>query len=200
MLASIVPLGERARNRRWGVTAAAYLVASLVAGATWGALLGLFGGSVPGFRELGPGWVVGLAVGVCLTGAAIDLGIGGLRLPTVRRQVNEDWLGRYRGWVCGVGFGFQLGLGVVTIVTSATVYVILLLAFLSGSSLAGGALGAAFGLVRAMPLLTMRRAITPAALSRAHRRMQSWAPHVQHAAVGVQWAVAVAGIVIVVRS
>jgi hypothetical protein len=197
MLASIVPLGERARNRGWGVTAAAYVVASLVAGATWGAALGLLGSLIPGFRALGPAWVVSLAVGVCLTGAAIDLGIGGLRVPTIRRQVNEDWLGRYRGWVCGVGFGFQLGLGIVTIVTSATVYVVLLLAFLSASPVAGCALGAAFGLVRAMPLLTMRRAVTPAALSRAHRRMQGWAPHAQRAAIGVQWAAALAGMVIV---
>jgi sulfite exporter TauE/SafE len=200
MLASIVPLGERARNRPWGVTAAAYVVASLLAGAWFGAVLGLLGGWVPGFGALDTAWVVSLAAGVCLTGAAMDLGIGGLRLPTVRRQVNEDWLVRYRGWACGVGFGFQLGLGVVTIVTSATVYVVLLLAFLSASPTAGCALGAAFGLVRAIPLLTMRRATTPARLSRAHRRMQGWAAHVQRAAVGVQGAAAVVGILIVASS
>jgi hypothetical protein len=141
--------------------------------------------------------VVSLAAAVCLTGAAIDLGIGALGLPTVRRQVNEDWLVRYRGWVCGVGFGFQLGLGVVTIVTSATVYVVFVLALLSASPAGGCALGAAFGLVRALPLLTMRRVNSPARLNSAHRRMQRWAPHVQHAAVGVQWVAALVGVVVV---
>ncbi len=200
MLASIIPLGERGRNRGWGVTAAAYLVASLVAGGLLGAVLGLLGRSVPGIGELGPGWVVSLATGICLTGAALDLGVGGLRLPTVRRQVNEDWLVRYRGWVCGVGFGFQLGLGVVTIVTSATVYVVWLLAFLSASPATGCALGTAFGLARALPVLTMRRVTTPARLSSAHRRMQGWAPHAQRAAVGVQWAAALVGVLVLARS
>ena len=59
---------------------------------------------------------------VALIGVALDLGWAGLRLPTVRRQVNEDWLHRYRGGVYGFGFGFQLGLGVATIVTTAAVY------------------------------------------------------------------------------
>ena len=33
--------------------------------------------------------------------------------------VHEQWLTRYRGWVYGVGFGAQLGFGLVTIITSA---------------------------------------------------------------------------------
>ena len=43
MLASISPFGERARGQRWGVTVAAYTVASTVAGAMLGALLGAVG-------------------------------------------------------------------------------------------------------------------------------------------------------------
>lgn len=49
-----------------------------------------------------------------LAGLALDLGLGALRLPGPARQVDEDWLARYRGWVYGAGFGTQLGLGVVT--------------------------------------------------------------------------------------
>src|SRR6267143_1292208 len=116
MLASIHPLGERARNSRWGITVTAYLLGSAAGGAGAGAAAG---------------WLVATA---CLLATAVELRAGGLRLPTVRRQVDEDWLARYRGWVYGVGFGFQLGLGAVTIVTTAGVYLAWALALLSGSA------------------------------------------------------------------
>ena len=59
-----------------------------------------------------------------LLAAALVVDVSPLRrrLPTTRRQVNEDWMGRYRGWVYGGAFGAQLGSGVATIVTSAAVY------------------------------------------------------------------------------
>lgn len=200
MLASIVPLGERGRNRRWGVTAGAYVMGSLAAGASFGAVLALFGGAVAGLGVLSREWVLTLAAGACLAGAAADLGLGGLRVPTVRRQVNEDWLLRYRGWVSGVGFGFQLGLGVVTIVTTATIYVLFGLAFLSASWAIGCGLGATFGLVRSLPVLAMVRATTPGRLRQAHRRMQGWARAAQRAAVGAQCVAAAGGIALLVRS
>src|SRR3712207_24616 len=107
MLASIVPFGERARNRRWGVTVAAYLAGSLAAGCALGATFGFAGnvlfGDGPSARMVFA--VTALACGV---GAVLDLAVGNFKLPTIRRQVNEDWLNRYRGWVCGVGFGLQL--------------------------------------------------------------------------------------------
>ena len=67
----------------------------------------------------------------------MELGVGGAHLPTNHRQVNERWLDDYRGWVYGIGYGFQLGMGVVTIVTSATTYLAFLAAFLSHSVLGG---------------------------------------------------------------
>ena len=54
MLASIVPLVERARNRSWGVTTAAYVVGSVVAGAVLGASLGAVGSFVLGPVTPGP--------------------------------------------------------------------------------------------------------------------------------------------------
>jgi len=45
MLASINPLGERARNQRWGVTYAFYLLGSVAGGAT---LQALVSGGQPG--------------------------------------------------------------------------------------------------------------------------------------------------------
>jgi len=59
-------------------------------------------------------------------------------------------------------------------------------------------IGAVFGLVRAVPVLTMAPVTTPARLRRVHQRMHRWAPWAARAAVGVQCAaaaVAVAGVV-----
>jgi hypothetical protein len=154
MLTSISPLGERARGNRWAVTVGAYVVGSVTAGAAVGALLGAVGELL--LRPLPLA-----AAAICLLAALADL-VG--LLPRGSRQVDEDWLVRYRGWVYGLAFGAQLGLGVVTIVTSAATYAFLALCLLSGDLAAGAAIGATFGLVRALPLLRLRRATTPAAL------------------------------------
>ena len=162
MLTSISPLGEQARGNRWAVTAAAYLAGSLLGGASLGALLGF----------VGPGPLPLAAAAACALAAAADL--AGL-LPRGHRQVDEDWLTRYRGWVYGLGFGYQLGLGVVTIVTSASTYAVLALALCSGSPWVGAVIGGTFGLVRALPLLSLRRARTPASLRGIGRRLDGLA-------------------------
>ncbi len=188
MLASIHPLGERARHRRWGVTAGAYVLASTAAATLFGALLGAGGGLL----ALGPGPTALAVLALSAAALAFDLGAGGLRLPTVHRQVDEDWLGRYRGWVVGVGFGAQLGVGVVTIVNTAAVYLALALALLSGSALAGAAVGATFGLVRALMIFAVARAHHPDQLRRALRRAQAWRPLSERAGIAVQAAALVA--------
>ena len=164
MLASIHPLGERARGNKWGLTAASYVAGSLAGGAAIGAFLGAL--RAPVLHR-----TAALAV-LCLAAAAAD--VWSWPLPTPHRQVNEDWLHRYRGWVYGVGFGFQLGLGVVTIVTTAAVYLWLAAALLSASWVAGLAIGATFGLVRALPLVGLSGVDGPARLRLAHKRFQGW--------------------------
>jgi len=198
MLASINPLGERARRTRWGRTMAWYLVASTVGGAVSGGVAGALG---LGLRTLAhpSTLVVGVtAVVVCLAGLAFDVPVPGLELPTVHRQVNEHWLSRYRGWVYGTGFGFQLGLGVATIVTSATVYVALLLAVLTGSVVGGAVVGATFGLVRALPLLAVARVQDPAGIRRVLGRGAAWAGRARVLALGCLAMVAAVGVVVLV--
>ncbi len=185
MLSSITPLGERGRHRRWGATATLYVTGSVAGGAAAGGLLGLLGAAVPGLPP--PGAVAAVVVAaLCLLGAATDLGLFGLRLPTIHRQVNEDWLGTYRGWVVGLGYGAQLGVGAVTIVTTAAVYLTLALAAVSGSPRTGLVIGATFGLARAMPVLALRRVTTPALLGLTHRRMERWAPAAHRTVVWLQ--------------
>jgi hypothetical protein len=150
------------------VTAGSYVLGSVVGGLAIGAALGALGLLL---RPLPSSARLGVAAGLALVGAGADLARARVRLPTVRRQVDEMWLGRYRGWVYGVGFGAQLGTGVATVVTSAATYVVLGLALLSGSAVAGAAIGAAFGLCRAAPIWSMRTVAAPAPLRERHRRL-----------------------------
>jgi len=171
VLASISPLGERARGNRWGWTVTVFSVAAIATGAALGALLGVVGSVAagPGHLRLGVLAVVAVVAGL------IDLAVPG-RLPTVRRQVNEDWVARFRWWVYGAGFGAQLGAGVTTIVTTATVYAWMAAAVLGGSAAAGAVVGAAFGVARSVPFAAVAGVRGPAELRGMIRRLTSWAP------------------------
>jgi len=168
MLSSITPLGERGRGNRWGTTVAWFIVGSTLGGAALGTVLGAAGG---GLGQLVPDRARLALVAVLAVGAlVVDATRRGL--PSWRRQVDERWMDEYRAWVYGLGWGAQLGTGVVTIVSSACTYLLVALAVLLGSLPAGVALGAAFGLTRGLTLLTARRLGSPAALRSFHQRMQ----------------------------
>lgn len=171
MLSSITPLGERGRGNRWGTTVAWFVVGSTLGGAALGAGLGLAGEGIGRLvddraRLVG---VVLLAVAALAVDAAPRPGMP----PSWRRQVDERWMDEYRAWVYGLGWGAQLGAGVLTIVSSASTYLVLALALLLGSLPAGVALGTTFGLTRGLTLLTARTLGTPAALHHFHQSMQS---------------------------
>jgi len=125
--------------------------------------------------------------GVAAVAAFLDL-VG--RVPSSRRQVDERWLTRYRGWVYGVAFGAQLGVGVVTVVTTATVYAWMIGCVLAGAASSGAVVGVAFGLARSVPLLLVARDRTPAALRRSLRTVAGLAWPVRVAAVGASSAIA----------
>lgn len=189
MLTSITPLGERGRRRRWSLTTAWYLLGSTAGGAALGALAGAFA-IAAGKLSSGPRALVIVGALACAAAALTDA--RGIRLPSWRRQVDEDWLQRYRGWVVGGGFGIQLGFGLVTIVSSASVYAALALAVLTGSFWGALTIGTTFGLARALPLLTVRRVRTGEALAALHRRVVVIAPQARTATVTVLAAGAVA--------
>jgi hypothetical protein len=182
MLSSITPLGERGRQRRWGLTVTAYTVSSTLAAAALGGLLGALPSPSPSTA------LAAVAVG-CAVGALLDLRPAWL--PTIHRQVDEDWLHRYRGWVYGVGFGAQLGLGVVTIVTTAAVYCVLLAAALLDPWPAGALVGATFGFTRAVPALLVGQVRTTEHLVSVFRRVESWAGPARRATVALLGSLAV---------
>jgi hypothetical protein len=63
--------------------------------------------------------------------------------------------------VWSLGYGVELGVGVITIVTTSTVYATWAAASLSGSASAGAAIGAAFGFSRALPVFSVARVRRP---------------------------------------
>src|SRR4051794_16069436 len=187
MLASITPLGERGRGASWRRTVTAYVVASTVGGAAIGVVLGALGMVLHVQDTL---WTLVAAGLLALVAAALDLAG---RLPTVRRQVDETWMTRYRDWVYGAGFGVQLGVGAVTIVSSASLYLTWVVELLTADPVAGAVIGAGFGLSRALPLVGTRRIATPDALRSAQRRWQRRLPAARRGTIALQ---AAAGLVL----
>jgi hypothetical protein len=193
MLASINPLGERARNQHYPVTVATFIVGATFAGAFLGGALGLAGAR---FAHERPALVV-IAL-LALAGLLLDGGRLGWRVPGPRRQVEENWLTTYRGWAYGAGFGVQLGLGFTTIVTASATWVAFACALLSGS-LAGGLLvGTAYGLVRAMPVLMTARTREPRALHALMRRVDAWEPRLATATFAAQSGLALVAVAVAI--
>ena len=190
MLASITPLGQRGRGASWTRTVTAYVVASAVGGAVTGAALGALGSVLPGLDST--------AAIVTVAAFAIVAALSDLRgrPPSLRRQVDEGWLTSYRDWVCGIGFGFQLGLGLVTIATSASLYLTWLLELLVASPAAGAVVGVVFGVARALPILGNRRIVDPESLRRSHRRWQQALSVVRPMTVAVEAAAALTLVVV----
>lgn len=187
MLSSIHPLGERAKGNRFGLTASAFVVGATVGGVATGAVVGALGivllGWLPDEARLG------VVVAVSLLGAAVER--TGRPLPSVPRQVDEDWLHEYRGWVYGAGFGFQLGAAMLTFITTAAVYVALAASLLVGHVGASVSIMGTFGLARGLSIVPARRIDDPERLVSFHRRLQATAPLVRRASTS---ALVVAGL------
>ena len=81
-----------------------------------------------------------------MLGGAVDSGVLGFAPPFFKRQVNEYWLGKYRAWFYGSGFGWQIGAGVTTYIMTAAVFVTVAFGALSAGPWAALAIGVMFGL------------------------------------------------------
>jgi hypothetical protein len=191
MLSSITPMGERSRGQRWGLTAGAYIVGAVLGGATLGAVLA---GGALAIRSAGPPGIALVALGAvaAVGGAAADLGLLGVRFPVLRRQVNELWLDRFRGWVYGAGYGWQIGFGFSTFVMTAAVAVVAVLAAISASPWLAFAVGLTYGAVRGLTVLGNAGVTQASTLVAAHRRYAAWRRPVHLLTVAAQLAVAAA--------
>jgi hypothetical protein len=194
MLSTITPLSERAKGHSYRSTATWFILGSTVGGATLGAVMALGAAAVnslqPAATTLGL-----LALGAALVAAASDSHIAGVVLPIHRRQVNERWLDHYRQWVYGAGFGWQIGSGVTTYITSAALYLMIVLGALTTEPVVALAAGTGFGLVRGLAVLMTRHLQDPADLRSFHRRFTAAEPGVHRGVIVVELvaAAAVAG-------
>ena len=169
MLTSINPLGERGRGHRWGVTMAWLFVGHLVGGLGLGALMAVGAGILDAITDgqADDPWRAVVAVVVAVAAATFDLAGG--RVPG-RRQVDERWLTSYRGWVYGLGFGAQLGFGLVTVINSALLFAMILAGVLAGP-VAAVAIGVVHGATRAVLALANGRVRSVDDLKSLHRRL-----------------------------
>lgn len=191
MLASITPLGERGRSNRWSTTVVAHVVGGAAAAGAQGMVLGAAGSVVAAGQEVR---AVLMAAAVA---AAVALDVLGVPRPGLRRQVAEEWIDRYRGWVYGAGFGLQLGLGWATIVTTWLVWAALAGMLLAGGPVLGALVGVAFGLGRVLPVLATVGVADGASLQDLHRRFAVWEPRFARVALAGSSA---AGLVLAVLS
>jgi hypothetical protein len=193
MLASIHPLGERGRGQRYATTASSYVLGAAAGGALMGAVLGFLGSLAASLGDPSNTLIAWLVVAAASGALILEHRARNSHLLSWHRQVNEDWMTTYRGWVYGAGFGFQLGLGFATIITSGTVYLTFAMAFLTGSWPWGLAVGLVFRLTRASVALSVARINHPHQLRSAHRQLQRLAAPAQRVARGAQAAVGVVG-------
>jgi hypothetical protein len=169
MLASITPLGERGRHGHWSVTVTAFAIGASAAGAVVGGVIGGIGA----LAHVGSLSVAGrLAVLAGAALVAIWLDARAARVPGPRRQVDERWLDQFRGWVYGLGYGAQLGLGVTTVVSSAATYLAMLAALLVADVGRGALVVGCFGLVRGLSLLASGGVRGPEELVSLHAMLE----------------------------
>lgn len=185
MLSSITPMTEAGRGNSFRTTAAWFLVGGLFGGLTLGAVAA-GAGAVLGLAGLSTSTLIGIGAVVALATASIDFGLAGIDLPIFKRQVNDAWLRRYRSWVYGAGFGWQIGVGVATYIMTAGVFLVAALAVLTTSPLQALLIGATFGLVRGSAVYLGRSATTPAALGHVHERLAAAGPVTRDLAAWVQ--------------
>lgn len=185
MLSTITPFGETARRHRYSVTAGWFVLGSLVGGAT-------LGGAAAALAELVRlsglpfAAAAALAAALAAAGSLLDAGAFGPVLPVIRRQVDDRWLARYRQWVYGTGFGWQIGVGFATYLMTAGVVLVPVLGALSGSPFGALALGLVFGLARGATVFLTARCADPGALRNLHSRLDRIGPAVRWGAAGVQ--------------
>jgi hypothetical protein len=170
MLASITPLGERGRHSHYAVTMSTFALGATGAGAITGAAVGGLGAVVIGRAGApgGPPEAVRAAVLAAALLLAVGLDAGPWRVPGPRRQVDERWLQRYRGWVYGLGYGAQLGAGVTTVITSPATYTAIVAAFLCGDAGSGAVIFGVYGAIRGVTPLAAAGVRTPERLVVLH--------------------------------
>lgn len=174
MLSSLNPVSEAARGNRFWITACWYVLGALLGGALLGTGAGL---AASGLGRLdASGTVVwSIALAAALVAVVSDTGLSGRSLPDHPRQVDERWLTKYRRWIYASGYGVQIGVGFATYIMTAAVYLVAVLAVVTGSPAQAFLVCAVFGAVRGLTIVVSAFARTPEQLRAVHRRLAALA-------------------------
>jgi hypothetical protein len=158
MVGAIPAVGRGAGSGRWASSALVYLMASTLAGAIFGALIGLL--ALPLANIVAPR--DRLLVWAILTAALglSELGIVSLPRPQRATQVPEGWRRKFPAEVSSALYGAVLGVGVLTPIPFVAFYALLAWGLLSGNPLQAAAAFALFGLVRAAPVALLSPFLT----------------------------------------
>jgi hypothetical protein len=173
MLSTITPLAERTRGHRFRVTATWFVIGATAGGATLGAGTALLAAAASTFLDSTSAAVIAATFAFAAIAAASDLHVFGKGLSFHCRQVNELWLNRYRAWVYGAGFGWQIGVGVATFIMTAGIYLMIALAVLTASPAAALGIGVLFGFTRGLAVIPARGITTPESLRSFHRQFDA---------------------------
>jgi hypothetical protein len=196
MLSTVTPLAEEGRGHKYRSTAAWFIVGSIVGGATLGVGAALLAGMI-GVAGVSTNTALALGAIAAIVTASSDLRLFGVHLPINPRQVNELWLGKFRPWVYGAGFGWQIGVGFATYIMTGAVYLTVALAALTGSPAIAFGICVAFGLCRGLAIMLGSTITSTERLMAFHRRFDSLAEPVRRGVIGVQLAVAAALVIAV---
>lgn len=141
--------GDAAR-RTIRTSCATFAAGALLGGVATFGLLGALGGLL----GAGGGGALAVAAGLAVAAAVADA--LGLRVaPQIRRQVPEPWRRRMPLPLAVALYGVLLGLGFTTFVLAFAVWALAGIAVALGSAPAGAAIGVAFGLGRALPVVAL---------------------------------------------
>jgi hypothetical protein len=189
MLSQINPIAEAGRGRRYPRTAAWFVSGATAGGLCLGAVCaGL--ASLAGRAGFSSSTALAVVAVAALAAALTDSKMLGFGPPFLRRQVDEDWLHRYRPWVYGGGFGWQIGVGFSTYVMTAAVPLMVVCAALGASPWFALAIGALFGLARGTTVLLSAPLRTQQALYDFHRRFAERGEPLRRTVIVVQLGVA----------
>ncbi len=147
----MAPLGKVAGStKHWVVDVTAYTLAGGVASVLVGALLGALGG----WLMPGQGGRLGIlvAIAVALLATARELGWIAVPLPQFQRQTNDVWAKLFPSTLTAALWGFDVGLVFTTWFTLAGVWLLVVVAILTGEPVFGAALFAVYWLGRALPV------------------------------------------------
>ncbi len=191
MLSTMTPLSERSRGNRFHLTGTWFVAGAALGGLLLGSIGALGALAVraidPSVTQIAVAATVVLAVA-----AAWDADLLRPALPHHRRQVDEEWLDRFRPWVYAGGFGLQIGTGLATYIMTTAVYGLIVLAALTGEPVAALGIGLAFGTTRGLAVFASRRCLSFERLAAFHRRFASLATPVRLTTISVEVLLAVA--------